>query len=143
MKLLITTLTMLFISFGANAYSVKIMYEYCKPLQNNGFQLESMDNERQMDGLSCMTYMTAIRDLGVTNCVLLNVAKRSGADAQSGTFDTFNMAKDAMASGEADVNAVIASFNKFAENNPDKWKYKSASYFKEFLSDVFPCKLDK
>ena len=33
--------------------------------------------------------------------------------------------------------------NKFAENNPDKWVYKSASYFKEFLSDVFPCKLDK
>ena len=142
-KLVILSLTMIFISFGANAYSIKVMYEYCKPLQNNGFKIESMDNQGQIDGLECWSYMTALKDLGFANCRILNLAKKHGADDQSGTYDTFNMVKDTMASGKADVNAVVASFNKFAENNPDKWKYKTAEYFKEFVSDVFPCKLDE
>ncbi len=143
MKLLITTLTMIFISFAASAYSIEDMYKYCKPLQNNGFQIESMDEKGQINALTCYSYMTAIKDLGSANCGILGVAKRSGADGQSGTFDTFNLVKDYMASGKADTNAVIASFNKFAENNPDKWVYKSSAYVKEYLSDVFPCKLDE
>ena len=143
MRLLILILSMIFTSFGASAYSIKVMYEYCKPFQNNGFQVKGMDDEGKIKGLTCVSYMTALKDLGITNCILLNQAKEIGADAQSGAFDTFNFVKEYMASGEADKYAVIASFNKFAENNPDKWEYKSAAYFREFVSDVFPCKLDK
>ena len=39
--------------------------------------------------------------------------KEMGADDKSGTFDMFSMVKNTMASGKADVNAVVASFNKF------------------------------
>ena len=142
-KLTILSLTMIFISFGASAYPIKKMYQYCKPYQNNGFQVKSMDAKGKINALTCVSYKTAIKDLGFYNCTLLNQAKGMGADDQTGPFDTFEMVKQTMASGKAGINAVIASFNKFAENNPDKWKYKSAHFFKEFLSDVFPCKLDK
>lgn len=142
-KLVILSLTMIFISFGANAYSIKVMYGYCKPLQNNGFNFENMEQGAQIKALTCYSYMTAVKDFGYANCGTLSVAKRNGAEGQSGTFDTFNLVKDYMASGKADADAVIASFIKFAENNPDKWKYKSTEYVKEYLSDVFPCKLDK
>ena len=141
-KLVILSLTMIFISFGASAYSIKTMYEYCKPLQNNGFKMKGLDEERQVNGLTCSTYTIALKELGERNCIYLNIVKEMGADDKSGTFDMFSMVKNTMASGKADVNAVVASFNKFAENNPDKWENKPSVHFKEFVSEVFPCKLD-
>ena len=42
MKLLITTLTMVFISFGANALTIEELYKDCKPYQNSGFEFKKL-----------------------------------------------------------------------------------------------------
>ena len=69
MKLLITTLTMIVISFGANAFPIKDMYAHCKPFQNNGFKIQNLDDTQQLNALSCMAYMRALRDVGEWNCI--------------------------------------------------------------------------
>ena len=47
-----------------------------------------------------------------------------------------------MANSQAHAHAVITSFIKFAENNPDKWTTDLTYYHRDFLSSVFPCKLN-
>ena len=139
MKLLITTLTMIFISFASNAtLPIKEMFAHCKPLQNNGFKIQNLDNIQQINALTCMSYMRALRDVGEWNCFLLNTAKRRGTDTKS---KGFQIAKTLMANANADVTAVVASFNKFAENNPDKWDKPIGPFSNVFLSAIFPCKI--
>ena len=77
MKLLITTLTMIFISFEVSAFSVEDLYKRCKPFQNNGFAFDNLSEDQMQKGLMCLSYIKALIDLGGKNCMYLKSAAKN------------------------------------------------------------------
>ena len=137
MKLLITTLTMIFISFGASAFTVEQVYKNCKPYQNNGFTIENLSLSQKQNALACVTYLRGLIDRGVTNCYYFSQLKPYI------TKDMIKKLSGLLANGEVSNNAVITSFINYAENNPDTWKHSPSTYSKRFINDKFPCTFDK
>ena len=139
MKLIITTLTLIFISFGANAITVEKLYKFCKPYQNNGFQFDNLSSVQKNNAVGCLSYITGMVDKGSGTCRMIKeINKKKLIDKKQ-----LNFLSSLIANERAQINAIIASFNNYAENNTDKWKYTPGSYTYEFISKKFPCKLDK
>ena len=68
MKLIVTTLTMIFIGFGASAITVEELYKDCKPLQNNGFAFENLKRNQMQAALACTAYLNGLADRGYVSC---------------------------------------------------------------------------
>ena len=139
MKLLITTLAMIFISFGANALSVEKLYKDCKPYQSNGFSTKNLSFEKQISSIACLSYLRGIRDKGDLNCKYLKGIKK----AKAIDIESLRVLSLLLANSKASISSVITSFINYAENHPENWKYTPDTYSKEYLSDKFPCKLDE
>ena len=71
MKLLITTITIFFISFGASALSVEELYKFCKPFQNNGFSLDNLSQNKVDKAFGCMAYIRGLAERGYVSCIYL------------------------------------------------------------------------
>ena len=134
MKLLITTLTMIFIGFSAQAYKIDDMNKHCKIFKANKFEVESSDNRIMNASIACSHYFRAILDGGQINCHALKMLK--------GIKD-FNRSLLASINANAAVTLpqAINSFLDWAENNEDKWHEGLMVYKTVFLHDKFPCKL--
>jgi len=141
MKLLITTLTMIFISFGAASqnYTVEEMYKDCKPLQSSGFNIKSIPQVAMMPTIACVKYFDALVTSGVMVCGSLIGMKQRGYNLNTIDFKSF---RDLNSNGQTKTFPVIASFVNFAENNANLWKEKVALIKHQFLGTKFPCKLD-
>ena len=140
MKLLITTLTILLVNFGANAFTIEDMYKYCKPLQNNGFDLDGLSKTKNVNATICLTYFRALKDFGARNCILLNQAEKS-MEIPTSRVQLFK-SLFANADEGVSINSIITSFNTFAENNTDKWNANPAYQHLLYLGKKFPCKQD-
>ena len=136
MKLLITTLTMMFISFGANAISVENLYKQCKPFQNNGFAYEGLSEKQKWDAVLCQNILNNIALRGTSNCYILNSERKDGniSDRQ------FKRLASILANSPAHGNSLVVSFLQYAEANPNNWKTRVPVVSYWFLSENFPCK---
>ena len=139
MKLLIITLMMFFLSFGVSAdgkATVEKYYKYCKPLQNNGFELQGLSKKKQIGAIVCNNVLNSIKDIGARNCVALQELRKQ-KKINKKQFQEFSFY---FANSNASTNAIISSFIKYAEDNPEKWDRPiyDASYY--FLIDKFSCK---
>ena len=65
MKLLITSLTMIFISFGANALTIEQLYKKCKPYQNNGFEFDNLSPGQIHNAVACLSYIAGLTGRGL------------------------------------------------------------------------------
>ena len=140
MKLLITTLTMIFISFGAHAFNVETLYKYCKPYQNNGFSWDNLSKSKIQDGIICISYFRGLGEAGYGTCdYFRRVYDRGLIDIKA--FKTLSSLTANEKFGS--VTQIITSFINFAENNPQHWKYSPYNYTNKYISEKFPCKLDK
>ena len=140
MKLLITTLTMIFISFGANALSIEDLYKHCKRFQTNGFSLDNLSEVQQTGAIACSMYLRGLIDLGWKNCKSLRILKEEGLINPQAFEGLSKVTANKM---NVKINALIASFNNYAENYSENWSYSPTEFSHAFLSDKFPCKLDK
>ena len=142
MKLLITTLTMIFISFGATGqdYTIEKMFKNCKPLQSSGFNYKSIPKEALMRTVACKMYFDALVLAGVHVCGSLIGMKQRGYNVDTIEFKAL---RDLNSNDETKTFPVIASFINFAENNTNLWKEMISQHKLEFLSTKFPCKIDK
>jgi hypothetical protein len=139
MKLLISTLTIIFISFGANAFNVEDLYKKCKPLQNSGFTLDNLNLTQKSNAVHCATFIRAILSMGARNCVMLQEAYKRTTDVI-----TVRTLADLLANDfNISLNAAVTSFVIFAENNTQYWKYGPTNYVNKFIGKNYPCKLDK
>lgn len=140
MKLLITTLTIIFISFGANASSnIETLYKYCKIYQNNGFKFKSTDQLVELKSVICQSEIRMMVHLGDKNCAILQEIYKNSTDKIK--LEVF--AKMAANGREQSISQVIMTFINFAEKNPQLWKDKVILHSKLFLGNKFPCKLKK
>ena len=140
MKLLITTLTMIFISFGANAVEIGKMYNNCKPFQNNGFSMNGLAEEQLITATVCGGYFRGMIDLGVKNCVFLRIFHKYKM-VDDDEFKSFS--KVLANTMNPNLRAVIAGFINYAENNSEKWDKEIGLISHNFLSEKFPCKLEE
>jgi hypothetical protein len=128
---------MIFVSFGVSAFSIENLYKICKAYQANGFSFDNFSKTQVSNSLACISYLRGVKDLGSKNCRYLKISKEQGLI----TLPAFNVLSGYNANKEnININALIASFNNYAENNTDKWEYNPTSYSEIFLSQKFPCK---
>jgi len=139
MKLLITTLTMIFISFGASAVSVESLYKQCKPFQSNGFAFENLSTKNVQNAIGCFSYLAGLRDTGRSNCQMM----REYNEMKFVDKNKLEIISSLSANANVHIDQVIASFTNYAENNTENWKYAPTIYASKFLYRKFPCKLDK
>lgn len=141
MKLLITTLAMIFISFGANAKENTIgqLYKDCKIFQNNGFELTGLDQVGIFRSTICATRFNTMLFEGQYLCIALNALYLKNVDPNVLSY----IAKLRANTGVEDANQAIMTFINFAEKNPDKWNTDYQLLRDLYLGDKFPCNYKK
>lgn len=142
MRLLIITLTIIFVSFGASAKNtggVEQYYKFCKPYVANGLSTKGMTEDQVIEFLICNNVLVVLMKRGDMNCKLLNGLRKQG-DINDKQFSFLSMLT---ANEYVSPNPLITSFVTFAENNPDKWNKTLVGSTFDFLNRKFPCKLDK
>lgn len=140
MKLLITTVTMIFISFGANADmkgNVEEYYKLCKPYVANGLSTKGMRDDQLLDFAICSNVLVGHMIRGDMNCKLLKNFRNAG-DINSKQFRLLSIA---FANKYASLNQIVTSFVGYAENNPNVWRETLAGNTVQFINLKFPCKL--
>ena len=138
MKLLITTLTMIFMSFGANALTVERLYKNCRPFQNNGFEFKNLSDTQRKNAIACMSYLAGVRDAGVSHCDMLGEYKKMNFLDK----EKLTIVSELSANANPNIDQVITSFTNYAENNTNHWNNSATSYANLYLYTKFPCKLD-
>tara|TARA_A200000113_G_scaffold225608_1_gene247058 strand:+ start:683 stop:1126 length:444 start_codon:yes stop_codon:yes gene_type:complete len=137
-KKLLLILSFIFISFAANAkstVSVDFLYKMCKPLQSDGFDTKNQSQIKKVRGLVCTTFFRTLADAGFINCVTMkNLYKEKMIPPNDIEFISRLSANKI-----ANVNAVITSFIRLTENNPDKFNKLAVTFKAEYLHQVFPC----
>ena len=63
MKTLLTFLTIVLFSFNANAFKIGKTYEYCKPFQNNGFEIAGLPENKINSALICMAFLKGLSNM--------------------------------------------------------------------------------
>ena len=137
MKLIITTLTMIFISFGASALSVEELYKFCKPFQSNGFSLDNLSQNKVDKAFGCMAYIRGLAERGYVSCIYLRGFNKKELFEKT----ELEVIASLTANDKGKVNPLITSFINFAENNPKKWKFAPYNYAYKFITNVYPCKI--
>ena len=138
--LLISTFILFsFSSYGQNLMNVGEMYKFCKPYQNNGFDLNGLSEKAQINSTVCNSVFRTLIDTGLRNCQLTKSLREADKDIKK---NTLKLIAGIISNSNADLNSVITSFIVFSENNTNEWS-KNLSWFQhKFLSNKFPCKID-
>jgi len=137
MKLLITTLAMIFMSFGAQAYKIEKIYKFCKPYQTAGFKADSLNISEKEYASVCLAYLKGITDLGFLNCLTLSAINKNVTIPSNVTGALYrNTNKE-----PPTYAALITSFINFAENNTNLWEDFVTLHADKFLGNKFPCDL--
>ena len=140
MKLLITTLTIIFVSFGVNgAQNIEALYKYCKIYQNNGFQFKKLDRVNMLKATICRVEIRAMVQEGDANCQWIkNMYQKTNDKFLWGVF------AENRANGRTQTtNQVIMAFINFTEKNPELWNESTIFHSSKFLSKKFPCNYKK
>ena len=141
MKLLITTLTMIFISFGASAKvnTIGELYKDCKIYQNNGFELTGLDQVGIFRSTKCAIRFNTMLFEGQYLCIALNALYKQNIDQNALNL----IAKMRANSGVKNIDQAIMTFINFAEKNPEKWDSDYQLYRDLYLGEKFPCNYKK
>ena len=90
---------------------------------------------KKVRGLLCTTFFRTLADAGFINCVTMkNLYKEKMIPPNDIEFISRLSANKI-----ANVNAVITSFIRWTENNPDKFNKLAVTFKAEYLHQVFPC----
>ena len=140
-KLIILSLTMIFISFGANAKGNTIgqLYKDCKIFQNNGFELTGLDQVGIFRSTICATRFNTMLFEGQYLCIALNVLYKKNIDQNA----LNSIAKMRANSGVKNIAQAVMTFINFAEKNPEKWDSDYQLYRDLYLGIKFPCNYKK
>ena len=149
MKLIIITLTMIFISFGAKAYNsdIESMYGWCTTFKNNNFKYKGLNSDDLMVSLVCETAMQSYSQLGASTCENIQIANKA---AQMNTKDDHwkvkvflnGLEKDS-ANAPVSLKQTVLSFSNYAEKNPNDFGKRIYQKREEFLGKIFPCDIEK
>lgn len=135
---LILILSFIFISFASYAkstVSVDFLYKMCKPSQSDGFDMKNQSQNNKVRGLVCTTFFRTLADAGFTNCITMkNLYKEKMIPPKDIEFISRLSANKI-----ANVNAVITSFIRWSENNPEQFDKLGVTFKSEYLHQVFPC----
>lgn len=140
-KLFILSLTMIFMSFGANAKFMTTgeVYKECKKFQNNGFNIKNKNNAMDIaTGFSCLLRFKTMVEEGDILCLNLKLIYK-----REGEIPYLRILARRANSLITDINQSIMSFINFAEQNPNKWDrwYQQDRY--EYFGKNFPCNYKK
>ena len=135
MKLLITLLTMIFISFGVKAMEIERLYKMCKPYQTNGFSSDTLSRVQQEYASICIAYLKGVVDIGFVNCLTLHGITKS-IEIPSSVIGVLQKNANKEPSTYA---SLITSFINFAENNTNLWDKFVSAHTPKFLGNKFPC----
>ena len=141
MKLLITTLTMIFISYGTNAKSITLgeLYKQCKIYQNNGFTFKKLEGMDMFQSILCVKTFNTLFNEGEYLCVALKNEHQRKPNSKS----LSNIAKMRANSSPKDTSQGIMTFINYAEKHPKRWD-KAYQFFRhEFMSYEYPCDYKK
>ena len=141
MKLLITTLSIVFISFGANAKfsTTGELYKDCKKFQTDGFQIKNQNDAMQIaTSFSCLTRFLTMIEEGDILCMNLKLMHEKIGDKPWMKI----LAKRANSLVE-NVNQSIMAFINYAEKNPKKWNRWYQADRHEYFAKNFPCDYKK
>ena len=137
MKLLITTLTFMFISFEVLASSMGQLYQFCTILKNNNYSVEGLDSSNKMKASMCASKFSSYATLGYRNCQFLRYAVRKNKI----TKESFIFLSQAMALGPINAKKLIPSFLIYMNMNPEFAKESTTLHLSKYGSKVFPCKM--
>ena len=135
MKPLITILTMIFISFGANSSTTEQYFKYCKAFQKNSFKIET-DTD-----LACEVAFIHLVEFGEANCRWYKMLRSQTPDAVIEVAYSISLGRVSIE--PVSVSAAIQTFLNWAEKNQKEWKYRLSDNFEKFLGKKFPCDIKK
>ena len=141
MKLIIITLTMIFIGFGASAKTMSLgqLYKDCKIYQRNGFTLKKLQELDIYKSILCVsTFKTMINEGGFL-CEGLKQEHKLEPNSKSLLFVAIMRAN----SIPIDVSQAIMTFINYAEKHPKRWDEPYQFFRNEFMSAEYPCDLKK
>lgn len=129
------------LSFNANAIKVGVMYKWCKPYQNNGFQIEELSSKQRVNALGCIMFFRGIINSGWKTCSYLKRLYKKNIKIDPKALDEMRVY---LANGrEIPIETAIASFNKYAEEYPNDWtKMSVVTSASLYLVKISPCTLD-
>ena len=148
-KLVILSITMIFISFGASAYNSDIgsMYGWCSVLKKNNFSFKGLDTEEFVEALVCESAMQSYVQVGANTCDNIKIAHFASKRVAKNDQSKIKVFLDGIAIDTANsfvsTKQVILSFLNYAEKNPNEFNDRLYIKRQEFLGKVFPCKLDE
>ncbi len=143
MKKLLLILSLVLLSFSANAISVEHLYSDCKPVKSNGFGSEALTKKQMDSARFCMTYFLGMAEQGYRNCITLDTLLKINKENLSSRVLKI-LKYNANSNPQVNPNnlkVIITTFINFAENNSDKWGEPVIAHSEKFLSSKFPCLL--
>ena len=151
MKLIITTLTMVFIGFGANAgnianVNIDKLYDFCSIFKKNNFDFKNLNSIDRAKSTVCASTLSAFVNYGYGVCVRnkyvynLHIQKKKLTNDNKSLITVLTQTS---ANNYVSTKQAILSFLNFAEKNPNSFDKYPHSFTPMFLGEVFPCELDK
>ena len=147
MKILITTITMIFISFGVlgdgTAWNVGKLYERCKIINDADFNFEELDKDKTAYSVSCISILITMMVEGEKIChslkgTLKNLEPSYVRGEILGRMLLFG-------NSLTDNQNLIKTFVKWAKNKQEFWKQPitNSQPRMDFFGGNFPCKPDE
>ena len=144
MKLLITTLTFMFISFGAisDVWKVGTLYESCKIINDADYILEKLDKNKKTHSVSCLSILITMMVEGEKICHSLKGTLKN----LEPSYVRGEILSKMLLFGNSltDTRNLIKTFVKWAKNNQEFWEQPITNSLPRmnFFGGNFPCKPD-
>ena len=147
MKLLITTLIFMFISFVSKAEVLKVsdLYDYCSLYKNNNFKLKGLKLLDSYNALICRVKIESYIESGYQSCLTLNDIHKIIDKKTNMNFKIeerlIKILSDTVGNDLVTTKQGVLSFLNGAEKNPNLFKSYPLRYTADYLSSIFPCKV--
>lgn len=148
-KLVILSLTIIFISFKANAsqiISVETLYDYCAIFKKNNFKYKGLDPSELRKSTICVERMIGYVEAGAGLCRNYNYFYKRFKEAKilNDTHEHFfDLLEDTSGNQLIDYERAIKSYMSFVEKNTNLFRSLPFLHTTKFLSKQFPCKINK
>ena len=145
MKLFITTLTMIFISFGANS-TIKIgqLHDYCSIYKSNNFKVKGLVGDNFSKALFCVNKIQSFIEAGWQTCKTYNLFyKKSVEKNQISKSDKqlYYLMSLTTANKFITTKQGVLSFLNWADKNPKLFDKYPFVYLGDYLINDFPCEI--
>ena len=145
MKLLITTLTMIFISFGANS-SIKIgqLHDFCSIYKSNNFKLNGLEGDDFAKALTCGIKFQRFIETGWQTCKTYNLFYKKSIEKNylsKSDKQLYYLMSQTTANKFITTKQGVLSFLNWADKNPKLFDKYSINYLGDYLINDFPCEI--